>query len=86
MSRVPRRPAVVGQTLLVVQNREGAVAVLEMTGTGSQADLVDQLSDERFDVPTTVPAVGDLRYPANARFGTAATPDTEYNAVAIARP
>jgi sugar lactone lactonase YvrE len=77
---------VVGQTLLVVQNRLNTVAVLEINGTGSQADLADQLSDERFDVPTTVAAVGDLLYLPNARFGTEATPDTEYNAVAIARP
>ncbi|MEH1123654.1 hypothetical protein [Micromonospora sp. CPCC 206061] len=77
---------VVGQTLFVVQNRLNTVAVLEINGTGSQADLVDQLSDERFDVPTTVAAVGDLLYLPNARFGTEATPDTEYNAVAIARP
>lgn len=77
---------VVGQTLFVVQNRLNTVAVLEINGTGSQADLVDQLTDERFDVPTTVAAFDDLLYLPNARFGTEATPDTEYRAVAIARP
>jgi hypothetical protein len=77
---------VVGQTLFVVQNRLNALAVLEINGTGSQADLVDRLSDERFDVPTTVAAFEDLLYLPNARFGIEATPETEYNAVAIARP
>ncbi|WP_173077045.1 SMP-30/gluconolactonase/LRE family protein [Phytohabitans rumicis] len=77
---------VLGQTLVVVQNRANTLAVLQINRTGSQADLIDRLTDERFDVPTTVAAFDDLLYLPNARFGTEATPDTEYNAVAIARP
>lgn len=77
---------VLGQTLVVVQNRANALAVLEINNTGGQADLVDRLTDERFDVPTTVAAFDDLLYLPNARFGTEATPETEYDAVAIARP
>ncbi|GIE94943.1 hypothetical protein Ari01nite_24080 [Paractinoplanes rishiriensis] len=75
-----------GNTLFAVQNRLNTVAVLTIDETGSQAEVVDRVTDARFDVPTTVAASGDLLYLPNARFGTEVTPDTEYQAVGITRP
>lgn len=75
-----------GSTLFAVQNRLNTVAVLSIDATGSQAEITDRLTDERFDVPTTVAASGDLLFLPNARFGTEPTPDTEYSAVAIPKP
>lgn len=75
-----------GQTLFVVQNRRNTVAALAINATGGQADIVARVTDERFDVPTTVAAFEGLLYLPNARFGTEATPDTRYTVEAIDEP
>jgi sugar lactone lactonase YvrE len=72
-----------GRTLYVVQNRQNTVAVLRLDRHASRATLVDTLTDERFDVPTTVAAFGHRLYLPNARFTTTPGPDVEYRAVAI---
>ncbi|WP_326554053.1 SMP-30/gluconolactonase/LRE family protein [Micromonospora sp. NBC_01813] len=77
---------VLGLSLLVVQNRANTVVELQINAAGSQGDIVDRITDERFDVPTTIADAGDLLYLPNARFGIEVTPDTEYEAVAIDRP
>lgn len=77
---------IVGLTLFVVQNRLNTVAVLQINAAGSQGDLVDTITDERFDVPTTAAAFGDRLYLPNARFGVDVTPETGYTAVAVGQP
>ncbi|MEQ4206420.1 superoxide dismutase [Actinopolymorpha sp. B9G3] len=72
-----------GDTLYAVQNRLNTVAVLCLNSTGTRARVVDRLTDERFDVPTTVAAYGDRLYLANARFTTPPEPTTPYSVVAI---
>lgn len=72
-----------GRTLYVVQNRLNTVAVLQLDRTGDTATVVARLTDERFDVPTTVAALGDRLYLPNARFTTPPEPTTEYQVVAI---
>lgn len=74
---------VLGQTLVVVQNRLNTLTVLQVNAAGTQADIVDAITDERFDVPTTVAAFDDRLYLPNARFGVDVTPDTEYVAVSV---
>jgi sugar lactone lactonase YvrE len=72
-----------GHTLYAVQNRLNTVAVLCLNARGTRARVVDRLTDERFDVPTTVAAYGDRLYLPNARFTTPPEPTTPYSVVAI---
>jgi sugar lactone lactonase YvrE len=74
-----------GRTLYVVQNQLNQVAVVRLDRSGTSGRVVEQLTDPRFDVPTTVAAFGDRLYLPNARFTTPPTPTTPYTAVAIRR-
>jgi streptogramin lyase len=67
-----------GDTLYVVRNQLNQIVVLELDEGATSATQVAELSDEGFDVPTTVALVGDDLWAVNARFGTEATPDTQY--------
>ncbi|WP_201295136.1 MULTISPECIES: SMP-30/gluconolactonase/LRE family protein [Nocardia] len=75
-----------GSTLLVVQNRSNAIAVIALDPTGATGTVVRRVTDPRFDIPTTVAAFGEHLYLPNARFTTPPTPTTPYSAVAIDRP
>ncbi|MFG1943309.1 superoxide dismutase [Nonomuraea sp. NPDC048826] len=72
-----------GRTLYVVQNRLNVVAVVRMSADGSSGRVADRLTDDRFDVPTTVAAFGGRLYLPNARFTTPPTPDTPYDVVSV---
>jgi sugar lactone lactonase YvrE len=72
-----------GRTLYVVQNRLNTVAVLHLDRAATRATVRTTLTDERFDVPTTVAAFGGRLYLPNARFTTTPGPDVTYQAVAI---
>ncbi|SFN97384.1 SMP-30/gluconolactonase/LRE family protein [Mycetocola miduiensis] len=76
---------VVGRTLYVVQNVLNTVAVVRLNTDGTSGELVDQLTDPDFQVPTTVAKFGKWLYLPNARFGTPPTPATEYSVVRIER-
>lgn len=76
---------VVGRTLYVVQNQSNTVAVVTLDPAGTTGELVDQLTDPDFQVPTTVARYGASLFLPNARFGTPPTPDTEYSVVRIDR-
>jgi sugar lactone lactonase YvrE len=76
---------VVGRTLYVVQNQSNTVAVIRLNAAGTSGDLVDQLTDPDFQVPTTIAKYGRGLYLPNARFDTPPTPDTEYSVVRIDR-
>jgi hypothetical protein len=67
-----------GDTLYVVRNQLNQVAVLELDEGATRATQVAELSDDGFDLPTTVALRDDDLWAVNARFGTEATPDTEY--------
>lgn len=72
-----------GRTLYVVRNRLNTVAVIRLSADGSSGRVVRQLTDSRFDVPTTVAAYGHRLYLPNARFTTPPTPETTYDVVAV---
>ncbi|MDA0638150.1 superoxide dismutase [Nonomuraea sp. MCN248] len=72
-----------GRTLYVVQNRLNTVAVVRMSVDGSSGRVVDRLTDDRFDVPSTVAAFGGRLYLPNARFTTPPAPDTPYDVVSV---
>lgn len=66
------------ETLYVVQNRINTIAVVELAPDLSSGAVVDRLTSDDFDVPTTIARHGDSLYAVNARFGTTPTPETEY--------
>lgn len=72
-----------GRTLYVVQNRLNTVAVVHLSADGSSGRVAERVTDERFDVPTTVAAFGGRLYLPNARFTTPPAPDTPYDVVSI---
>ncbi|MFI6456863.1 superoxide dismutase [Streptosporangium amethystogenes] len=73
----------VGRILYVVQNRLNVVTAVRMSRDGSSGRVVDRLTDQRFDVPTTVARFGDRLYLPNARFTTPPAPTTPYDVVGI---
>lgn len=75
-----------GDTLLVVQNRLNRIAVVRLNSSGTAGRIIGHLTDQRFDVPTSVAAYNDRLYLPNARLTTTPGVDTTYNVVAIRRP
>jgi sugar lactone lactonase YvrE len=73
-----------GRTLYVVQNRLNKVTVWDLDRKATTATLTRTITDPRFDVPTTAARYGDRLYLVNARFTSPQTPETTFNAVAVA--
>ena len=67
-----------GDMLYAVQNRLNLVAVVDLDRRLKNGEVVTRLTDDDFDVPTTVALLGDSLYLPNARFNTPPTPETEY--------
>jgi sugar lactone lactonase YvrE len=67
-----------GDILYVVQNRLNQVAVVELEDRFREGEVEDELTDDDFDVPTTVALLDDSLYLPNARFGTAGPEPAEY--------
>lgn len=67
-----------GHTLYVVQNRMNQIAVVRLGRDFATGEVVRTITDEGFDVPTTIARFGNSLYAVNARFGTEATPETDY--------
>jgi sugar lactone lactonase YvrE len=76
---------VLGRTLYVVQNRLNQVAVIRLDASGTTGSLVDTLTSDEFDVPTTVAAYGSSLFLPNARFGSQPMPGTDDDVVRIER-
>ena len=72
-----------GKTLYVVQNQLNEIAVVQLAPDLYSGEVVGTLTNENFDIPTTVAGFGNALYAVNARFGTPATPDTEYDVVRL---
>jgi sugar lactone lactonase YvrE len=72
-----------GRTLYVVRNQLNTVAVLRLDAHATTGRVVDNLTDPRFDVPTTIGVFGGRLYLPNARFSTPPEPTTPYQVVAI---
>jgi sugar lactone lactonase YvrE len=72
-----------GRTLYAVQNRLNTIAVIRLSRDAASGQIVNRLTDPRFDVPTTVASYGHRLYLPNARFTTPPTPDTPYTVVAV---
>lgn len=71
------------RTLYVVQNSLNQIAQFQLNRDYSAARLQQILTDDDFDVPTTVSNQGARLYAVNARFGTPPGPDVEYDIVRV---
>jgi outer membrane protein assembly factor BamB len=65
-------------TLYVVRNQFGQVVALELDEDVTRATAVGNFTSSDLDVPATAALVGEDLWAVNARFGTAAGPETEY--------
>ncbi len=74
-----------GKTLYVVQNQLNKIAVIDVNLAANTGTVTDYIRDTAFRVPTTIAAFGKSLYAVNARFGTPATPDTDYDVVRVDR-
>ena len=72
-----------GRTLYVVQNRLNQIGVVELAPDHLSGNVLDPITSDAFDVPTTVAGFGNDLYAVNARFGTEVTADTEYSVVRV---
>jgi sugar lactone lactonase YvrE len=72
-----------GRTLYVVQNRLNQIAVVELDRSLESGAIVELLTDEDFDIPTTVDSFGRALYAVNARFGTSTPEDNSFQIVRV---
>jgi hypothetical protein len=67
-----------GDILYAVQNRLNMVAVVDLDRHLGSGEVLTRLTDDDFDVPTTVALLDDSLFLPNARFGTAGPEPAEY--------
>jgi sugar lactone lactonase YvrE len=75
-----------GKTLYVVQNSFNQIAVVKLNDDLSAGMVVDTITNDAFDVPTTLAGFGNALYAVNARFSTPPAADTEYDIVRVLQP
>jgi sugar lactone lactonase YvrE len=73
------------RTLYVVQNRDNKIAVIHLKHGLRRGEIKRYLTDDDFDVPTTIAEKGGFLWAVNARFTTPATPTTPYDVVRVSR-
>ena len=73
----------VGKTLFVVQNRLNQIAVVKLARDLSGGEVKQTITSPLFRVPTTLALARTGLYAVNARFGTPATPTTDYDVVKV---
>lgn len=74
-----------GSTLYAVQNRLNQIAVISLDPDLASGTVRDTLTNENFDVPTTVALFGNATYVVNARFGNPAPETAEFDVVRTER-
>ena len=72
-----------GRRLYVVQNRDNKIAVIHLERSFRRGEIKRFLTDDDFDVPTTVAWKSGYLWAVNARFTTPPTPDTTYDVVRV---
>jgi hypothetical protein len=74
-----------GRTLYVNENSLNRITVIDLSADLSSGTIVDTLTDDDYDVPTTSARFGKSLYSVNAKFGTPPTPTTPYEIVRVDR-
>jgi sugar lactone lactonase YvrE len=72
-----------GRVLFVVQNRSNQIAVVVLSRSLDRGRLVTTITDDDFDVPTTIAFQAGHLYAVNARFGTTDPPPARYDIVRV---
>ena len=73
-----------GRYLYVVRNVSNRIAKFRFNAAFTAAELVEEITDPWFDVPSTIAAFGPDLYAVNSRFtSTVPTPDTTYNIIRV---
>lgn len=72
-----------GRTLYVVRNQNNAIAVVRLEPGAAQGEVVREITDPQFDVPTTVTEFGNSLYAVNARFGIPDPEDAAYDVIRV---
>lgn len=75
-----------GRTLYVVRNSFQEIAVVELDPRFRSGEVVDTITDDDFQVPTTIAEFGNALYAVNARFGVEPGPDVEYSVARVLKP
>jgi hypothetical protein len=71
-----------GRTLYVVRNQDNLVAVVKLHRDGT-GEVVRTITDEDFEIPTTIARDGKRLYVVNAKFGSEDDPSTPYEVVKV---
>ncbi len=74
-----------GRTLYVVEGSKNQVTELRLAANLKSGRVVDAITSEVFDVPTTADAFGKYLYVVSAKFNTPVTPETPYEIVRVKR-
>jgi sugar lactone lactonase YvrE len=72
-----------GRRLYVVQNRDNQIAVIHLKKNLKRGEVKRHLTDDDFDVPTTVAWKGGFLWAVNARFSATPGPTTTYDVVRV---
>ncbi len=72
-----------GRTLYVVRNVLNTIAVVSLDPGAAGGEVVREITDPAFDVPTTVAGFGSALYAVNARFGIGDPANAEYDVVRV---
>ena len=72
-----------GRVLFVVQNRSNQIAVVVLSKSLDRGRVVSAISDDDFDVPTTIAFQAGHLYAVNARFGTTDPQPARYDIVRV---
>lgn len=75
----------IGRTLYVNEGGINQVTVIELSADLSSGTIVDALTSDGYNVPTTSAAFGSSLYSVNAKFGTPPLPTTPYEIVRVTR-
>ncbi len=74
-----------GKTLYVVRNRLNEIAVVDLSPDLSFGEVVDTITDEDFDIPTTIAEFGSDLYAVNAKFRIEPPFPTEFEVVKVSK-
>ncbi|WSQ14775.1 SMP-30/gluconolactonase/LRE family protein [Streptomyces sp. NBC_01231] len=75
-----------GTTLYITRNVSNKLAVLQLNKAGTKGRLTAEVTDPRFDNPTSVTRIGNKLYITNGRFSAADPANTTYFICAIPDP
>jgi len=67
-----------GDILYVVRNQNNEIVVVDLNRRLTRGKVVDRITDDDFDVPTTVALLRHSLYAVNARFGTTDPQPADY--------